>query len=250
MVVEAFSGLIEEEDGTENYRIAALIDVTDRERAEREEFARQIRDKDTLLKEVQHRVKNNLQLIVALVRLEARAEKRGDRINLAALAGRIESLYLLYRALSPDMPGNEIDLGHYVSQIASAVMSAYAADGIRLDIKVDHAPTSINVALPVGLIVNELLTNAFKHAFGGRGHGVITVWCLRHGEERYRVIVSDDGVGLPDGVVWPVPGKIGALVVQSLRENANTDLSVESAHDRGVRVTMTFEHKLVPRKSN
>ena len=66
IVVEAFSGLIENEDGTENYRIAALIDITSRARAEREEYARQIRDKDLLLKELQHRVKNNLQLIVAL----------------------------------------------------------------------------------------------------------------------------------------------------------------------------------------
>ena len=114
----------------------------------------------------------------------------------------------------------------------------------------DHAPTTINVALPVGLIVNELLTNAFKHAFGGRGHGLITVWCLRHGADRYRVIVSDDGIGLPEGVIWPVPGKIGALVVQSLRENAKTDLNVESVPDRGLKVTMTFEHKLAPRKSN
>jgi PAS domain S-box-containing protein len=250
LVVEAFSGSIEDDNGTEKYRIAALIDVTDRERAEREEFARQMRDKDTLLKEVQHRVKNNLQLVVALVRLEARAEKRGDRINLAALAGRIESLYLLYRALTPDVPSNEIDLGHYVSQIASAVMNTYAADGIRLDIQVDHAPVSINIALPVGLLVNELLTNAYKHAFGGRGHGLITVWCLRHGVDRYRVIVSDDGIGLPEGVVWPVPGKIGALVVQSLRENTKTDVNVESAPDRGVRVTITFEHRFSPRKPN
>jgi PAS domain S-box-containing protein len=244
LIVQAFLGLIEEENGAENYRIAALIDVTDRAQAEREEFERQIRDKDTLLREVQHRVKNNLQLIVALVRLEARAEKRGDRVNLAELAGRIESLYLIYHALSSDLAGNEIDLGHYVSQIASAVMNTYAVDGIRVDIKVEHAPTSINIALPVGLIVNELLTNSFKHAFGGRGHGLISVWCLRHGENRYRVIVADDGIGMPDGVTWPVPGKIGALVVQSLRENTKTDLNVESAHDRGVRVTITFEHKL------
>ena len=250
LIVDAFSGLIEEENGAENYRIAALIDVTDRAQVDREEFERQIRDKDTLLKEVQHRVKNNLQLIVALVRLEARADKRGDRINLAALAGRIESLYLLYHALSADLAGNEIDLGHYVSQIASAVMNTYAVDGIRLDTKVEHAPTSVNIALPVGLLVNELLTNSFKHAFGGRGHGVISVWCLRHGEDRYRIIVADDGIGMPDGATWPVPGKIGALVVQSLRENTKTDLNVESAHDRGVRVTITIEHKLPPRKSN
>lgn len=248
LIVEAFSGLIEDEDGTENYRIAALIDVTSRERAEREEFARQIRDKDMLLKEVQHRVKNNLQLIVALVRLEARAEKRGDRVNLAALTGRIESLYLLYHALSPDLPAQEIDLGHYLSQIASAVMNTYAVEGIRLDIKVDYAPTSLNVALPVGLIVNELLTNAFKHAFGGRGQGIIKVECLRDGEERYRVMVADDGVGLPEGGVWPVPGKIGALIVQSLRENSKTDLNIETAPNRGLRVIMTFDHKLPTRK--
>jgi PAS domain S-box-containing protein len=94
LVIEAYSGLIENEDGSENYRIAALIDVTDRARAEREEFARQIRDKDVLLKEVQHRVKNNLQLVVALIRLEARQEGRGGKVNLAALAGRIESLQI------------------------------------------------------------------------------------------------------------------------------------------------------------
>jgi two-component sensor histidine kinase len=72
---------------------------------------------------------------------------------------------------------------------------------------------------PVGLVVNELITNSFKYAFGGRGHGVITLECLRKGDDRYRVVVADDGVGLPADVIWPVPGKIGALIVQTLREN-------------------------------
>jgi two-component sensor histidine kinase len=67
-----------------------------------------------------------------------------------------------------DAGKTSVDLGHYVSEIASAVMHTYAVDGIRLDLKVDHAPVSINVAMPVGLLVNELLTNAFKYAFGGR----------------------------------------------------------------------------------
>jgi PAS domain S-box-containing protein len=249
LVVEAYSGLIQNEDGTENYRIAALIDVTDRARAEREEYIRQIRDKDVLLKELQHRVKNNLQLVVALVRLEARSERReGGKANLAMLAGRIESLQLLYQVLSTDAASGEIDLGHYVSQIATAVMNTYAVDGIRLNLKVDYAPVSINIALSVGLVVNELLTNAFKHAFGGRGHGVITMECLRKGQDRYRVVVADDGVGLPSDVVWPVPGKIGALIVQTLRENTRTDLNVETAPDKGVRVTITFDHKASVRK--
>lgn len=248
--VEAYSGLIENEDGSENYRIAALIDVTDRARAEREEFARQIRDKDMLLKEVQHRVKNNLQLVVSLIRLEARSEVKGGRVNLGALAGRIESLQLLYQSLSQEMPGEEIDLGHYLSQIAAAVVNTYAVDGIRLDLKVDHAPVSVNIALPVGLVVNELVTNSFKYAFGGRGHGVITIQCLRQGQHRYQVVVADDGMGLPDGVVWPTPGKIGALIVQTLRENTRTDLNVETAPDKGVRVSMSFEHRTSERKTN
>jgi PAS domain S-box-containing protein len=250
LVVEAYSGLIENEDGTENYRIAALIDVTNRARAEREENARQIRDKDMLLKELQHRVKNNLQLIVALIRLEARNETRGEKVNLQTLAGRIESLHLLYQALSTDAAGDEIDLGHYLSQIAAAVMNTCAVDGIRLDQKTEHAPVSVNTALSVGLVVNEILTNSFKHAFCGRGHGVITVECRRQGEDRYRVVIADDGSGLPEGVTWPVPGKIGALIVQTLRENTKADFIVETAPDKGVRVSMSVNRKAAMRMTS
>jgi two-component sensor histidine kinase len=246
VTVEAYASFLGNQDGTQNYRVVALIDVTDRARAEREQFIRQIRDKDTLLKELQHRVRNNLQLVVALIRLEA----RNERINLAALAGRVESLQLLYHALSPDGDRDEIELGHYLGQIAAAVMDTYAVDGIRLDLKVEHAPVSVNIALPVGLLVNELLTNSFKHAFGGRGNGVITIECLHKGEDRYQVVVADDGVGLPADVIWPVPGKIGALIVQTLRENTKTDFNIATAPGKGVRVTLAFDHKRPPRKAN
>ena len=249
IAVEAYAGLIENEDGTENYRIVALIDVTARERKEREDFIRQLRDKDVLLKEVQHRVKNNLQLVVALIRLEARNENKGSKVNLTALAGRVESLQVLYRTLSADAAGNEVDLGYYLSQIASAVVNAYAVDGIRLDLKVDHAPVSINVALSVGLLVNELLTNSFKHAFADRGAGAITIHCLRD-EDRYTVVVADDGAGLPPGLAWPVPGKIGTIIVQTFRENTGADIEVETAPGKGVRVTMSFTHTPPSRRLN
>jgi PAS domain S-box-containing protein len=249
-LVEAYSGLIENEDGAKSYRIVALIDVTERERVQREEFARQIRDKDMMLKEVQHRVKNNLQLVTALIRFESRHGRNGNGVNLDVLAGRIESLQLLYQAMSPDAWGDDIELGHYLNQIASAAMATYGVDGIRLDLKIDHALASVNVAMPVGLLVNELLTNAFKHAFNGRGAGIITLECLRKGEDRYRVVVSDDGVGLPADVIWPVPGKIGALIVQTLRENTKTDLNVESAPGKGTRVAMSFAPQIPKRKAN
>jgi two-component sensor histidine kinase len=242
VVVEAYAGFIQNDDGSENYRIAALIDVTDRARKERDSFLRQLRDKDVLLQEVQHRVKNNLQLIVALIRLEARNEHKGNKVNLPALAGRIEALQILYQTLSADAHGNEVDLGYYLSQIASAIVNAYAVDGIRLNLKVDHSPVSINVALSIGLVVNELVTNSFKHAFANRGAGVISIQCLRPEPGLYRVIVGDDGKGLPEGMVWPVPGKISALMVQTFRENTGADIAVETAPEKGMRVTMSFSH--------
>jgi PAS domain S-box-containing protein len=158
VLVEAYAGLIQDEDSRERYRIAALVDVTERARAQREEFARQIRDKDLLLKEIQHRVKNNLQLITALIRLEARTEHSEDKATLDRLAGRIEALQFLYQALSADPSGQEIDLGQYLSQIAAGVMRAHAVEGIRLDVKVETARVPLNVAMPLGLAVNELLT--------------------------------------------------------------------------------------------
>jgi PAS domain S-box-containing protein len=89
VLVEAYTGIIDNEDGTENYRIVAMIDVTARKRAQREEFTRQLRDKDILLKELQHRVRNNLQLLTALIRIDARNQRDGNTVNLDRLAGRI-----------------------------------------------------------------------------------------------------------------------------------------------------------------
>jgi two-component sensor histidine kinase len=150
---------------------------------------------------------------------------------------------LLYRNLATDGSGQTIDLGHYISEIAAAVMHTYAVDGIRLDLKVDHAMASVNIAMPVGLLVNELLTNAFKYAFTGKNNCTLTVRCLHEAESNYRIVVADDGLGLPEGCSWPMPGKLSALILQTLRENAATDFKIETAPGKGLRVTIDFTHK-------
>jgi len=95
------------------------------------------------------------------------------------------------------------------------------------------------VAMPTGLVVNELLTNALKHAFVGRDGGTITLHSLAE-SSGCRVIIADDGVGLPEGVEWPKPGKLGALIVKSLRDNAKADFRLESSPGKGTRVTIRF----------
>ena len=240
VLVDAYSNLIEDDVGTPIYRLVVLVDVRAHDAVGREEFEQRIRAKDTQLLELQHRVKNNLQMVTALIRLEARnAADPTITAPFSRLAGRIESLQLLYQSLSDEGHGTEVDLGVYLSQIASAVMRSHAVEGIRLDMKVDAYPVSINVAMPAGLVVNELLTNALKHAFTGREGGTITLHSLAD-DHGCRVIVADDGVGLPDGVEWPSRGKLGALIVQSLRENAKARLEVQSSPGQGTRVTIVF----------
>jgi two-component sensor histidine kinase len=239
-LVDAYSYLIEDETGQPAFRLVALMNLREYAKEWREQLERQIRDKDTLLKELQHRVKNNLQIITALIRLEARNVPGGmSAAPFDRLAGRVESLALLYTLLSADGHSQEVDLGVYLSQIASAVMGTHALEGIRLDLKVDPYPASVNIAMPTGLVVNELLTNALKYAFTGRSSGTVKLHSLLHGDG-YRVVVEDNGVGLPDGVEWPKQGGLGVLILQTLRENAKASIEVESAAGRGTRVSINF----------
>ena len=238
--VDAYSNIIEDDHGRPTYRLAALIEVVPGELAERDELTQQLREKDTLLLEIQHRVKNNLQLITALIRIEARkARGRMDTAPFDRLAGRIDSIQLVYKLLSDHGSEDEIDLGVYLSEIASSVLRSHAVEGIRLDLKVDSYPVSVNVAMPTGLVVNELLINALKHAFVGRDGGAITLHSLSDGNG-CRVTIADDGIGLPEGVEWPRQGKLAALIVQSLRQNAKAELRVESEPGHGMRAIIQF----------
>jgi two-component sensor histidine kinase len=241
LVVDAWSNLIEDEDGTPAFRLVALLAVAAPDGSILDELAEQVREKDTQLLELQHRVRNNLQMITALIRVEARGiADRSTGEGFDRLAGRIEALGLLYRAMGASGDSGVIDLGVYLSEIASAVMRAHAPEGVHLDLQVDTWPVSLDVAMPAGLVVNELLTNALKHAFQGRDGGAISLHCLTDNAGGCRVVVADDGVGLAEGYVWPKPGKLSALIVRSLLQNAAARMDVTSAPGRGMQVEIEF----------
>ncbi|HEY2446785.1 MAG TPA: ATP-binding protein [Rhizomicrobium sp.] len=182
-------------------------------------------------------------MITALIRLEARnAPSDGSTAQFQRLAGRVDSLSALYHLLSDSAVHDQIDLGAYLSEIASTAMRSHGVDGIRLNMKVDAYPAALNVAMPAGLMVNELLTNALKHAFVGRDAGTITLHNLAD-DKLCRVVVADDGIGFPPGLEWPRHGKLGALIVQSLRENAKADLHFESEPGNGTHITIVFPRR-------
>ncbi len=243
LTVDAWSNLIEDDDGTPVFRLVALLESPGRDGASLDKLAEQVREKDTHLLELQHRVKNNLQMITALIRIEARGvadRPAGDRFD--RLAGRVEALGLLYHALGDSAGDGVVDLGIYLSEVASAVMRAHAMEGIHLNLQVDTWMVSLNVAMPAGLVVNELLTNALKHAFQGRDGGAITLHSTTDATGGCRVLVADDGVGLPEGYSWPKPGKLSALIVRSLLQNAKARMDVTSAAGQGMRVEIAFQN--------
>lgn len=239
ILVDAWSNTIENEEGEPIFRLVALAE-RDR-RLQHDEPRQRLPDNaDDQLRELQHRVKNNLQMITALIRMEARNiidDETGARFE--RLAGRVGALAMLYDQLSGAGAGDVIDLGAYVSKIASGVMAVHATEGIRLELKVDSWPVSVNVAMPTGLVVNELMTNSLKHAFAGRDGGTISVSSLVD-ETGCRIIVADDGIGFPNGTSWPQRGKMGAVIAHSLRQNAKAKMEVQSTKGSGVRVEIGF----------
>lgn len=239
VVVDAWSSIIENEKGVALFRLVALA-RTDYRSGRQEDLARQVEEKDMQLRELQHRVKNNLQMITALIRLEAKNQP-GDGVaaGFSKLAGRIESLALLYRSLSSEGQPDSIDLGVYLSQVASGVMAVHGVEGIHLDLQVDTWPVSLDVAMPTGLVVNELMTNSLKHAFNGREGGTVVLKSLVD-DTGCRITVADDGIGLDESEAWPRPGKLSALIVQSLRQNAGATFNIVSSPGAGMKVEIFF----------
>ncbi|MDB5479006.1 MAG: histidine kinase [Caulobacteraceae bacterium] len=238
--LDVWSNVIEDDDGAAVFRLVALVARTSRDEEGDQVLDSQVAAKDQQLRELQHRVKNNLQLITSLIRFEARGlpeEAGGERFD--RLAGRVGVLSLLYHSLMETETADRVDLGVYLSQVASAAMRAQATEGIHLDLQVDTLPVSVNVAMPTGLVVNELLTNALKHAFPGREGGTIQLQGLIE-PAGWRVVVADDGVGLPPDSVWPTAGTLPALFVRSLQQNAHATIEVASQPGRGVRAEILF----------
>jgi two-component sensor histidine kinase len=248
LTVDAWASVIEDEQGKPTFRLVALVATATRDPSILDQLEERVREKDTQLLELQHRVKNNLQMITALIRVEARGlsdMSTGEGFD--RLAGRVEALGLLYRALG-DSPGvGVVDLGIYLSEIATAVMRAHAVEGIHLDLQVDTWLVPLDVAMPTGLVVNELLTNTLKHAFKGRDGGTIILHSTTDSAGGCKVLVADDGVGLPEGYSWPKPGKLSALIVRSLLQNARARMDVKSAPGQGMQVEIAFSCADSPR---
>ncbi|WP_102109017.1 PAS domain-containing protein [Oceaniglobus roseus] len=173
-----------------------------------------------LLRELQHRVKNHLAMVVGMIRIQARATVTEESFR--AVGRRVEALALLYEemfaATQSGGDNRKIRTGAYLSRIASVVSRLGDRSAIRLNVDCEEIELPIDQAARLGLLLSELLTNAFEHAFAGRDSGLIEVRFHRLDTGGVRLSVADDGVGLPEGIDWP--GE--APTVETQTEHAET----------------------------
>jgi PAS domain S-box-containing protein len=193
------------------------------------------------LREVQHRVKNHLQMVVSMIRLQSsRADENAGSAYLT-LAHRVETLQLLYQEIgdSAGMQGKSfVNMGAYVSRIASAIGHLESRERVRLNIDTEAVQVPVDLAARLGLITSEIVTNAYQHAFPPDTDGEISV-CLRTDEMgKLQLQVRDDGKGF-DGN-WPTNGTMGGAISQTLADGIDARIHVDSgAEGTSVRVSMS-----------
>ncbi|MBX7185958.1 MAG: PAS domain S-box protein [Vicinamibacteria bacterium] len=203
-------------------------DITERKNAEQAMKA-SLREKEALLKEVHHRVKNNLQVITSLLRLETgRSSDQGTKLVLREMQGRIRSMALLHETLYRSGNFAQVDLAAYLRQLATQLFRGQNADPARIDLALDLAPTllAIDQAIPCGLIVNELVTNAMKYAFSDGRKGEIRIVAGSQGG-LIRLVVSDNGRGLPPDFDARRDASLGLQLVADLARQLTGDLDVQ-----------------------
>ncbi|HEX9145634.1 MAG TPA: PAS domain S-box protein, partial [Candidatus Binatia bacterium] len=210
--------------------LAVTRDITERKRAE-EQTKASLREKETLLREIHHRVKNNLQIISSLLYLQSSTLADATaRQALKESQDRVHSMALVHEQLYRSSSLGAIDFGEHLRQLAGSVARSYgpASGRVHLELELESIAVDLDLAIPVSLIFNEVLANAFKHAFPGERAGIVHVAFFADGPETLTLRVRDDGVGLAPDSEHDRGCSLGLKIVRNLTEQIHGQLEIQS----------------------
>jgi PAS domain S-box-containing protein len=209
---------------------AAIMDITARKQAEGD-LRRSLAEKEALLREVHHRVKNNLQIVSSLLRLEVgRSSDPGLREAFTEMQTRILSMALLHETLYRADDFASVDLSVYLSRLVQHVFRAMAPSSGRVTLQLDLQPARVELdqAVPCGLIVSELVSNSLKHGFPGDRAGAVHVRVGILPDGRVALSVGDEGVGLPDDYHERASRSLGMQLVEDLTRQLKAEATVDT----------------------
>ncbi|MBP2046353.1 histidine kinase dimerization/phosphoacceptor domain -containing protein [Methanobacterium aggregans] len=209
-------------------RILTIIrDVTERKNSENRIKA-SLNEKEALLKEIHHRVKNNMQIISSLLNLQATQVKdESDSDLFKASQDRVRSMALIHAKLYQSDDLSSINFSEYINSLAYSLLSSYdVSSSVKLNMDLEDISLNIETAIPCGLILNELLTNSIKHAFPN-GEGEIFINLKKGEDDKFQLIVGDDGVGFPEDLDFQKTETLGMQLVMSLINQIDGKIEIE-----------------------
>ncbi len=223
-----------------NNCLASLLDITKRKNAENAIKA-SLKDKEILLKEIHHRVKNNLQIISSLLDLQANYVEDKEAINvLQESQNRVKSMAMIHEMLYQSTDLTSIEFSGYVQNLVNDLFYSYGTkSNIKLIMDVEHVFLNIETAIPCGLIISELVSNSLKYAFPSNMAGEISVNIHSHNEE-FELTICDDGIGLPADIDFEnIQTSLGLRLVNMLVNQL--DGSIELDRNHGTKFIIRFK---------
>lgn len=239
--VEATITNLTEDPAVKGY-VANSRDVTERQ-LQQEKIMDSLKEKETLLAEVHHRVKNNLSVLTGLLQLQAAKENNEEVLErLFDSVARIHTMASIHEQLYKTSNFNSIEFGDRIRLLAMNIKKSYQLDtDVELNFQCEPLEISINKALPCSLIANEILTNIFKHAFNGREKGKVTIKLAQTDINEYmKLAIIDDGVGLPEGFNPKESDSLGLTLVHMLSEQIKAQYYFENL-DKGAAFNLLFK---------
>ncbi|MFA6978891.1 MAG: PAS domain S-box protein [Ignavibacteriaceae bacterium] len=216
--------------GEKEARLVLALDVTERTKAEKQ-LQDSLAEKEIMIKEIHHRVKNNLQIISSLLTLQAEYIKdESARGYFNDSQNRVKSMAIIHEKLYQTRDFAKIDIKDYVSNLTLSLFKAYNINTNLVDIDVDISNISLDVdtAIPCGLIINELVSNSLKYAFSDGRKGKMVIKLLPVGEDKLQLTVSDNGLGLPVDLETKEAKSLGLTLVHILAKQLNGNVEVIS----------------------
>lgn len=208
--------------------LASVIDITTRKHQE-EQLMAALKEKDLLLSEIHHRVKNNLQIIDSLLGMQSETVYDNTAITvLTESQNRVKSMALIHQILYQSQDFSRVDFSSFIDSLVNNLLVSYTPGTSRIKTKIetDEILIPINISIPLGLLLNELCTNAIKYAFPGNRSGTIQIKLQHHNSNQLLIRISDNGIGISDDFDIENTPTLGLQLVQLLSEQISAKLTI------------------------
>jgi len=234
--------VIKDDQGNIISFFATVKDITERKKSE-EQIRQSLKEKETLLREIHHRVKNNMAVVSGLLSLQASTiEDNNLRHFFEECQQRIESMVLVHEKLSQTKDLSAINFRDYINTLVQEIMSLHFihSSSITAESNIEDIELDLESAIPCGLIINELLTNAFKYAFPDNRNGVLNI-SFKKIDDTYILTIKDNGVGLPKNFDYKKASTMGLQLVNILAAQLSGTFQIKS--DKGTEAVVMFNAK-------